>query len=81
MNACNTFSNVFIKLIIINCQIKFETPNIFHHFNRILETPKDTKGIQEKIGHHKLGPSGYSNLAAQIVSIKKPILHPKKFAT
>ena len=68
--VCNTFHNVDLNLIIINLYIKFGTPNLFQHFHRLPTTSKATKERQEKIEHHKLGPDGYSNLAAQIVSIK-----------
>ena len=75
--VCNTFNNVIINLfIIINFKIKFETFNIFQHFHRLSDTSKATKERQEKIGQQKLGPGGYSNLVARIISIKKPILHP-----
>lgn len=34
---------------------------------RLSDTSKATKEIQAKIGQHKVGPGGYSNLAARIV--------------
>ena len=43
---------------------------------RMSDTSKATNEILEKIGQHKLGPGGYSNLAARIVSIENPIMHP-----
>ena len=76
--VCNNFSNLIINNIIINFYIKFETCNIFQPFHRISHTSKATKAKQEKSGQHKLAPTGYSNLVAQIVSIKKPILHLEK---
>ena len=69
----NTFHNLFLNLIIINLYIKFGTSNIFQHFHRLSDTSKEK---EQKIGQHKFGPGGYSNLAAQIVSIKKPIMLP-----
>jgi len=39
---------------------------------------RDIKSHKEKtikIGQHKLGTGGYSNLVAQIVSIKNPIMY------
>ena len=72
----NTFHNLFLNLIIINLYIKFETSNVIQHLLRLSDTLKATKARLKKIGQHKLGPGGYSNLAAQIVSIKSPIMHP-----
>ena len=76
MDVCNTFHNVILNIIIINLCIKFGTSNVFQHFHRLFDTSKATKARQEKIGQHKLGPSGYLNLEARIVSIEKPIMHP-----
>ena len=74
--VCDTLHNVILNLTIINLYIKFGTSNLFQHFDRFSDTSKDTKERKEKIGHHKLGIGGYSNLEAQIVSIKKLIMHP-----
>ena len=76
MDVCNTFHNVILNIIIINLCIKFGTSNVFQHFHRLFDTSNSTKARQEKIGQHKLGPSGYSNLMTRIVSIEKPIMHP-----
>ena len=65
-----------VSRIIINIYIKFGTSNVIQHLIRMSDTSKATKERLEKIGQHKLGPSGYSNLAAQFVSIKNPIMHP-----
>ena len=65
-----------VNLIIINIYNEFQTFNIIQHWIRLSDTSKATKEILDKIGQHKLGPSGYSNLAAPIVSIKNPIMHP-----
>ena len=71
--VCNTFHYVILNLIIVNLYIKFGTSNVFQHFHRLSDT---SKAREQKIGRHKLGPGGYSNLAAQLVSIKKPIMLP-----
>ena len=73
--VCNTFHNVILNLIIINLYIKFGTSNIFQHFHRFSNTSNATKTRHEKIGQHKLGPGGYSNLVARIVSFENPIMH------
>ena len=71
--VCNTFQNVVVILIISSFYIKFgTTTNIFNKLIRLLDTSKATKERIEKIGQHKLGPGGYSNLAARYVSIRKP---------
>ena len=63
--VCNTFKIVLVSLIIISFYIKFGTStNIFKHLIRILDTSKSTKERIEKIGQHKLGHGGYSNLEA-----------------
>ena len=49
--------------------MKFATYNIFQTFHRLPDTSMAIKARQEKHGQHKLGPGGYSNLVAQIVSI------------
>ena len=65
--VCNTFHNVMVSLIIFNFYIEFGTStNIIQHLIRLLNTSKDTEEILEKIGQHKLGPGGYSNLAARV---------------
>ena len=69
----NAFHNIFLNLIIISLYIKFGTSNVFQHFHRLSDTSKER---EQKIGRHKLGPGGYSNLAAQLVSIEKPIMLP-----
>ena len=75
--VCNTFHNVMVSLIIINFYIEFGTSiNIIQHWIRLSDTSKAIKEMLEEIGQHKLGPGGYSNLAAQIVSIEKPIMLP-----
>ena len=76
MEVCNTFHNVILNLIIINLYIKFGTYNLFQRFHRLSDTSKATKERQGNIGQHKIGPSGYSNLAARIVSIEKRIMNP-----
>ena len=74
--VCNTFQNVMVSLIIINFYIEFETStNIIQHLIRLSDTLKYTKARLEKIGQHKLGLGGYSNLEARIVSIKNLIMH------
>ena len=66
-----------VILIIINFFIKFGTlTNVIQHLIRLSDTSKATKARLEKIGQNKLGPGGYSNLAARIVSIENLILHP-----
>ena len=75
--VCNTFHNVMVSLIIINFYIEFGTSNnIIQYLIRFSDTSKATKARMEKIGQHKLGPSGYSNLVARYVSIENPKLHP-----
>ena len=75
--VCNTFYNVMVILIIINFYIEFKTlTNVIQHLIGLSDTSNVTKARLEKIGQHKLGPSGYSNLAARYVSIKNPILQP-----
>ena len=66
-----------LTLMIINFYIKFGTSNIIQHLLRLSDTSKAIKERLEKIGQHNIGPSGYSNLVARIVSIKNPIMHPK----
>ena len=62
-----------VSLIIISFYIKFGTlTNVFQHLIRLSDTSKATKERIEKIGQHKLGPSGYSNLVSRYVSITKP---------
>ena len=74
--VCNTFHNVMVSLIIIIFYIEFGTStNVIQHFISLSDTSKATKARLEKNGQHKIGPGGYSNLAAQIVSIKKPRLY------
>ena len=59
-----------VSLIIISFYIKFRTStNIIQHLIRLSDTYKETKERMEKIGQHKLGPGGYSNLVAQYISI------------
>ena len=71
--VCNTFKNVSVSVIIISFYIKFGTStNVFKNLIRLSDTSKATKARIEKIGQHKLGPGGYSNLAARYVSIAKP---------
>ena len=73
----NTSHNVMVSLIIINFYIEFGTlANIIQHLIRLSDTSKATKERMEKISQHKLGPGGYSNLAAQFLSIENPIMHP-----
>ena len=67
--VCNTFHNVILNLIIINLYMKFGTSNLFQYFHRLSDASKATKARQQKVGQHKLGPSGYLNLATRIVSI------------
>ena len=74
--VCNTFHDVMLTLIIINFYIEFGASNIFQHLLGLTDISKATKEKLEKIGQHKLGPGGYSNLEARIVSIEKPIMHP-----
>ena len=74
--VCNTFHNVMVTLTIINFYIKFGTSNVLQQLIRLLDTSNATKARLENIGQHKLGPGGYLNLAARIVSIENPILHP-----
>ena len=71
--VCNTFQNVVVSLIITSFYINFGTKtNVFKNLIRLSNTSKATKARIEKIGQHKLGPGGYSNLAARYVSIAKP---------
>ena len=73
MDVCNTFQNVVVSLIITSFYINFGTStNLIKKLIRLSDTSKATKARIEKIGQHKLGPGGYSNLAAQYVSITKP---------
>ena len=65
-----------LSLIIIHFYIEFGTCNVIQNLLRISDTSKATKERLEKIGQHKIGPGGYSNLAARLVSIENPILHP-----
>ena len=66
-----------VGLVIINFYIEFGTStNIIQHLIRLSDNSKATKARIEKIGQHKLGPGGYSNLAARFVSIENLILHP-----
>ena len=65
-----------LTLIIVVLFIKFGTSNVIQRLLRLSNTLKDTKAILKKIGQHKLGHGGYSNLAARIVSIENPIMHP-----
>ena len=62
-----------VSLIITSFYINFGTStNVFKKLIRLSDTSKATKARIEKIGQYKLGPGGYSNLAAQYVSITKP---------
>ena len=61
--VCNNFHNVMLALIIINFYIEFGTSNVIQHLIRLSDTSKDTKARLGKIGQHKLGLGGYSNLA------------------
>ena len=75
--VCNTFQNVMVSLIIISFYIKFGTStNVIEHLIRLSDTSKAPKARIEKIGQHKLGPGGYSNLATQYVSIENSKLYP-----
>ena len=66
-----------VRLIIISFYIKFgKSTNVTQHLIRLSDTSKATKVRLDKIGQHKLGPSGYSNLVARFVSIENQILHP-----
>ena len=57
--------------------IEFGTStNVIQHLIRLSDTSNATKLGLEKIGQHKLGPGGYSNLVARFVSIENLILHP-----
>ena len=76
MEVCNVLHNLLLKFIIINFYIEFKTYNVIQHSLKPSNTSKATKARLDKIGQHKLGPSGYSNLAARFVSIENPILHP-----
>ena len=63
--VCNTVHNVMVSLIIFNFYIKFGTlTNLIQHLIRLSNTSKATNPRLEKIAQHKLGPGGYSNLAA-----------------
>ena len=54
-----------VSLIIITFYIKFGTStNVIQHLIRLSDTSKATKARMKKNGPHKLGPGGYSNLAA-----------------
>ena len=71
--VCNTFQNVVVSLIITSFYINFGTStNVFKNLIRLSHTSKATKARIQKIGQHKLGPGGYSNLAARYVNIAKP---------
>ena len=71
--VCNTLQNLMVSLIIISFYIEFgKSTNVIQHLIRLLNTSKATKARIEKIGQHKLGPDGYSNLAARYVSIANP---------
>ena len=61
--VCNTLNNAMVILIIINFYIEFGTSNIIQHLIRLSDTSKATKARLDKIGQHKLGPSGYLNFA------------------
>ena len=62
-----------VILSIINFYIKIGTStNVIQHLIKLSDTSKATKERLEKIGQHKLGPGGYSNLAACFVNIGKP---------
>ena len=62
-----------VSLIITSFYINFGTStNVFKNLISLSDTSKATKERIEKIGHYKLGPSGYSNLVARYVSIAKP---------
>ena len=66
-----------VTLIIINFYIKFGTStNVIQNMIRLSDTSNATKARLENIGQHKLGPGGYLNLAARIVSIENLIMHP-----
>ena len=66
-----------VILIIISFYIEFGTStNVIQQFIGLSDTSKATKERMEKIGQHKLGPGGYSNLAARYVSIENLKLHP-----
>ena len=68
--VCNTFQNVVVILIITSFYINFGTStNVFKNLIRLSDTYKATKARIEKIGQHKLGPGGYSNLATRYVGI------------
>ena len=62
--VCNTLQNVMATLIIINFYIEFGTSNVIQHLIILSDTSKATNDRQEKIGQHKIDPSGYFNLAA-----------------
>ena len=76
MEVCNTFNNLMLTLIIINFYIEFVTYNVFQQLLKLSDTSKATKDRLEIIGQHKIGPCGYSNLVARIVSIEKVIMNP-----
>ena len=62
-----------VILIIVSFYIEFGTStNVIQHLIRLSDTSKATKERIAKIVQHKLGPGGYSNLAARYVSITKP---------
>ena len=61
-----------VSLIITSFYINFGTStNVFRNLIRLSDTYNATKERNEKISQHKLGPGGYSNLAARYVSIAK----------
>jgi hypothetical protein len=73
--VCNTFRNVILNLIILDFYIELGTSNVFQHLHRLPDTSKATKARLEKIGQHKLGLGGYSNLVARFVSFEKPTMN------
>ena len=62
--VCNTFHNAMLTLMSIIFYNEFGTSNAIQHLIRLSDTSKATKERLDKIGQHKLGPSGYSILAA-----------------
>ena len=63
--VCNTFQNVVVSLITTSFYINFGTSiNVFKNLIRLSNTSKATEEIIEIFFQHKLGPGGYSNLAA-----------------
>ena len=54
-----------ISLIIFIFYVEFGiSTNVIQHLIRLSDTSKATKARMEKIGPHKLGLGGYSNLVA-----------------